>query len=261
MKVLELFTMPFTDTARLSSRIWDVVGICVIAIATLVGALPIRGDERMREYTMENLDIKEPVLENWLRKIFKIPDRGFAPIEGLPYSLVKPLEESKGSLSVFLRPEVNPHRVHGARWKVHAADLKRNDDIDLLQADYEAAGLQLRLTESVNLVLLKVEDLPSGPAAQYQAERLRRLIDVVVKRESGAPKWEFDVPAKIDSSSTAVLIRSRGAPMIDDLNSRYARADILLFNSKLLFIFYKKADQREFFEKDDRWFRQPAHVH
>jgi len=202
--------------------------------------------------------INEPVIEDWLSRTLNKPAEAFVPLENLPFSVARPLEESKGTLGIFVNKDVNPHRLPDIRWKAHAADPYIRGDMDLLRADYQAIGLQVRLTESINFVFLEVKQVVPGTLTGGGTAYLRGLIAAVVNSESGRLRWVFDVPEDIDTAPKPALIRSRGAPSIKDLQSRFDRADLLAGNSSACFIFYKKVDQLEFFQREDRWFRRPA---
>ena len=202
--------------------------------------------------------VNEPVIEDWLSRALDKPAEAFIPLDDLPFSVARPLEESRGTLGVFVNKDVNPHRLPDIQWKAHAADSHVRGDMDLLRANYQAIGLQVRLTESINFVFLEVKQVAPGTSTGGRTAYLRGLIAAIVNSESGRLRWEFDVPEDIDKVPKPALIRSRGAPAIKDLQSRFDRADLLTGDSSVCFIFYKKVDQLEFFQREDRWFRRSA---
>ena len=227
----------------------------LLMIACLVGGNLVLSEQR-RE-TVQSLNLSEPRLERWLIGSLGLPDEAFIPVGELAELLFRPLQESKGSLSVFLQPQVDPHRQsEGTLWQVHAAE---RGGIDLLRTDYEAEGLTLSLRENVNFAVLRVSrlDTPLSTAGSKRGYVVA-LIEAVVKAEGSNLRWVFELPQDLETNWEGRLISNQNAPPLKDLSSRYERADVLLWQGKVHFIFYKKADQREDFLPDDSWFSPQA---
>ncbi|MFN0103522.1 MAG: hypothetical protein ACKV2U_15695 [Bryobacteraceae bacterium] len=198
---------------------------------------------------MQNLIFDDPMLEQWIRGALLLPDEQFSPIEPLAALLARPLTESKGTLSVFLQERVDPHRgAPGVRWSAHAGGM------DLLRAKYKAAGLQLAVTESVNFAFVWAGLAPAEDRRAY----LEELIRTVVKTDTVGHHWQFDLPSQVDGLWEFLLISNRGAPSLRNLESRHDRADLMLWSDTAYFLFYKKVDQREGFQREDGWFSAAA---
>ena len=204
---------------------------------------------------MQVISLNDPVLDRWLNESICVPDESFVPLNGKDKLFFRPLQESKGSLGVFLKEEVDPFRgLTGTKWLVHAADP---GGIDLLRSKYEAAKLHLAVTESINFVVVKA--MPIGRSLSVVKDRqaiLQGLIQSVVKTDTIDRQWKFSLPT--DFTRDPMLISSSGAPPLRDLQSRNDRADILLWHDAVYFVFYKKVEQLEGFPPEDRWFSPEA---
>ncbi len=206
---------------------------------------------------MQNLSLNEPVLERWLTSSLFVPDNLFLPVDAYANLLFRPLQESRGTLGVFLKKEVDPYRgVQDVRWKAYAADP---GGIDLLKSEYEAAALRLVITESVNFVIVKVSPLNENlTKSKGKQAYLADLIQTVVKTEAADHHWRFSLPEDLNASWDQRLISNVGAVPIRDVESRHDRADILIWNDSVYFMFYKKVDQLEGFLPGDKWFSSEA---
>ena len=225
----------------------------------LVFAFAVESDltpSKQKGELVQNLNLGEPLLERWLAGSLQLPDEAFVPVGDLADFLFRPLQESKGSLSVFLQPDVDPHRQpQGVRWQVHAAD---RGGIDLLRTDYDAHGVQLSLRENVNFVVLRASRLERSLSQANTRDYVSGLIQAVVKTAGSNHHWVFELPQDLDARWEGRLISSENAVPLKDLGSRYDRADVLIWQGTVHFIFYKKADQREDFLPDDSWFTSQA---
>ena len=206
---------------------------------------------------MQNIKLNEPVLERWLTNSLSVPDDQFVPAEAYPKLLFRPLQESKGVMGFFLKDEVDPYRgVQGVQWKAHAAEP---GGLDLLKSEYEAGGLHLVVTEGRNFMIVKVARSNESLAkSKSKRDYLAGLIEAAMKTEAAGQQWQFELPADLDTSSNQRLISNQGARPIKDLNSRRDRADIVLLNDSVYFVFYKKVDQLEDFLPGDEWFSPEA---
>src|SRR5712692_2461816 len=132
---------------------------CGLALGlVLMGTASDLREQHRKEKTMQVISLNDPVLDRWLNESICVPDESFVPLNGKDKLFFRPLQESKGSLGVFLKEEVDPFRgLTGTKWLVHAADP---GGIDLLRSKYEAAKLHLAVTESINFVVVKA--MPIG---------------------------------------------------------------------------------------------------
>lgn len=203
---------------------------------------------------MQNLNLNEPLLERWLNGALLVPGSAFVPADAFPDLLFRPLLESKGVLGFFLKKEVDPYRdAQGVHWKAHAADP---GGLDLLKSgEYEAAGLRLTITESRNVVIVEAARAGETLAtAKSKRAYVDGLVQAVVQTDSEDQHWEFQLPGEIETAWEGRLISNKGASPLKDLESRHDRADILLLNGSVYFVFYKKIAQLENFLPDDQWF-------
>lgn len=200
---------------------------------------------------MPNPIVQDPMLEQWLRGALLLPDAPFTPIDPASSPLfARPLLESKGAVSVLLEERVDPHRgIPGVRWGAASAA-----GMDLLRAHYQAAGLHLTLTESINFVFLRAGAAPPSGRRAY----LEGLIRTVVKTNTVGHNWEFALPPEVENRWDSLLLSNRNAPPLGDLQSRHDRADLLLWEETAFFLFYKKVDQKEGFQRLDQWFSAEA---
>ncbi|RMG07695.1 MAG: hypothetical protein D6731_23215 [Planctomycetota bacterium] len=194
--------------------------------------------------------LPDPTLERWAKAALEVPPERFVPVERARDALKRVLVESKGATSWFLRPEVDPHRgaKAAARWKAYPAPA---EGMDLLRCDFEAGGLSLRLTEGANLLVVRAAPLDEqGP---LDADRLGELVDKVVRTEREEGTWRFSLPREGLGAGTH-LLTSADAPPVAEIGTRDDRADILVVEGRVFFVFYKKIAQRLGFEPDDAWF-------
>jgi hypothetical protein len=228
---------------------------CIFIVCILVGCGFDRSKKRSGH--VQNLNLNEPILERWIVKSLSIPDNQFVPIDAIADTLTEYQEQSRGNLSLFLKEEIDPYRGgKSGKWYAHVAEP---GGIDLLRSDYQVAGLQLSIREGQNFVVLKaVSNTENLSAVNNKGDYITRLIERIVKTETVGHKWKFEIPNDINSSWQQRLITNKGASSIKELESRHDRADILLWNDALYFIFYKKIDQLEDFLPDDKWFNAEA---
>lgn len=230
------------------------LGIWTLSLVLFIGCGFKQSAERRQ--SMQNLNLNEPILEQWLVRSQSVPDNFFAPADAV--LLFEPLQQSKGTMGVFLKEEVDPYRgVEGVRWMAYAADP---GGIDLLRSsEYVAAGLRFVITESRNFVIVKVtaSDANATRPRNRQAY-LTNLIQTVVNTETTSHRWQFALPTNLDTVWEGRLISNQGAPPISELQSRHDRADILILNDTVHFLFYKKVDQLEDFPPEDAWFGTQA---
>lgn len=229
--------------------------ICILIFISFVDCGLDRSQGRRRP--LQKLNLNEPTLERWVAGALFVPGNQFVPVDAHRDLLFRPLQESKGALGFFLKEEVDPYRgVRDVRWKAHAAE---QGGLDLLKSNYEAAGLNLAITEGRNVVFVNVSR-KNESLAQSKSKRdyVAGLIQVAMKTDATGHNWEFQLPADLDQSWNQRLISNSGAGPIRDLQSRHDRADILLLNDSVYFIFYKKIDQLEDFLPDDEWFSPEA---
>jgi hypothetical protein len=228
--------------------------LLVFAILIAAAASP---PHRTPGADMHNLQLNEPMLEGWLEKSFAPSDAQFVPVDRHTDLLFEYLEQSRGSTGLFIAPGADPWR--GARpteWKAHAA---APGGIDLLRTDYAVPGATIRLLEGRNFLLLRAT--PTGPAASDMAHPkafIESLLRTVVRSETGDHHWQFQLPDDLAGSARPRLISSMHAPPLKELASRHQRADILLYNGAVYFVFYKRIEQLEGFLPDDAWFSAPA---
>ena len=115
------------------------------------------------------------------------------------------------------------------------------------------------VTESTNFVVVDASPLggdASNPKNGYTY--LTDLIDRVVKTDSANHHWQFQIPRDLVMSQGSRLISNTGAVPLNALQSRHDRADILLWDNSVYFIFYKKREQLEDFLPADKWFGAEA---
>ena len=62
----------------------------------------------------------------------------------------------------------------------------------------------------------------------------------------------------LDDSWNHRLISNRGAPPLEELATRHERADVLLLDGRVHFVFYKKIAQLVHFRPGDQWFDDDA---
>jgi len=229
--------------------------VCILIFISIADCRSDRSQERRR--ALQNLNFNEPILERWVRGAFSVPDNLFVPVDTAPDLLFRPLEESKATIAFFLKEEVDPYRgVKDVRWTAHAA---QQGGMDLLKSNYRAAGLRLAITEGCNVLFINISKVnESLGQSRSKRDYVDDLIKVAMKTETRDHHWEFQLPPDLDQSWNQRLISNRGASPIRDLQSRHDRADILLWNDSVYFIFYKKIDQLEDFLPDDQWFSPQA---
>jgi hypothetical protein len=196
---------------------------------------------------MQNANTDEALLNQWIGGALLLPDEQFSPAEPFLKLLSRQLEESKGALSMVLQPQADPHRgVPGVRWSIFAGGM------DLIRAHYTAVGVPFTLTESINFAFLRAD--PASP--RVTRDIIQRLLSTAVKTVTADHHWEFDLPEEPDGARNFVPIPNRGAPSLGDLQSRHDRADTMLADGSICFLFYKKVGQLEGFQAADRWFSQ-----
>lgn len=200
---------------------------------------------------------QEPTLQRWLEKSFSVPENAYFAAGQFSNELFRPFQESKGTVSIFLKEQVDPYRgPANAQWKVHVAG---EGGIDLLKGEYKAAGMKLVIMESSNFLLLQID--PVGPApGSSDAKRayLLRLMDTAMKLHTADHHWRFSLPTDMNSCWVDCLLTNDGAPPVRDLQSRHDRADVLIREGVVDFIFYKKIEQKLGFSPDDKWFSPQA---
>lgn len=205
---------------------------------------------------MEQPDRGEQRLQRWIGYVLSLATDRFLPITQLGQLLFEPLHESNAAASLFLNESVDPHRAAiKVNWQAHAA---ASGGIDLLRADYTVAGLDLRLWEGRNFVLVEARQhvLSYAQAPDGQAY-LRGLINAVVKLKSQLHDWTITVPASAELAKVQRL-NNVGAPPISSVSSRHDRVDVLIVSGSVLFMFYKKIEQLIGFQADDSWFSPEA---
>jgi hypothetical protein len=204
---------------------------------------------------MQSLNLNEPIIERWLTTALAMSIDQFAPFDQNLF--FRPMQEAKGVLGVFLKEGVDPYRgVKNVQWIAHAAEP---GGIDLIRGEYDAAGLRLYLTQNRNFVIIKV-NAPSTSLlqARSKADYLMFLVQTVIKTQSADHDWRFELSSNIVNELKPILISNIGAPPLKDLKSRHERADILLMNDSVYFIFYNKIEQLEEFPAADQWFSPAA---
>jgi hypothetical protein len=231
------------------------VFFCILIIGSFVNCG--LNHSQGRRGPLQKLNLNEPILERWLAGALFVHEDQFVTVDAHPDLLFRPLQESKGALGFFLKEEVDPFRgVQAVHWKAHAAEP---GGIDLLKCKYEAAGLQLVIIEGRNLVFVNAARTNESLAhSKSKRDYVADLLEIVVQTRMTDHHWEFQLPADLEQSWNQRLISNNGARPIKDLQSRHDRADILLLNDSVYFIFYKKIDQLEDFLPDDKWFSPEA---
>jgi len=202
---------------------------------------------------MQKLNLNEPFLENWLEQSLSLPESQFVPAQRHAALLFEYLEQSRGTTGVFLEKRADPWRgANAGEWKAHAANP---GGIDLLRNEYTADGVKVLLLEGRNLMLIRA--IPLGPSlaeTKNKRELLNDMIKKIVKTNSLEHHWQFRLPNDLDTSWEQRLISNERAPQLRDLASRHERADILLWDGAVHFIFYKRIEQLESFLPSDTWF-------
>lgn len=206
---------------------------------------------------MQDLNLNEPILERWLKKSLAVADSQFVPTQDHAALLFEYLEQSRGTTSVFINAPADPWRgAKAGEWRAHAAET---GGIDLLKNEYSMAGTKLLLLEGFNFMLIRATPAQSVQAgANNQRDAVGALIRSIVKTDSADHHWQFQLPDDLGASQRPCLISNVAAPPLRDLNSRHERADILLWNGAVYFIFYKRIEQLEGFLPDDAWFSAPT---
>jgi len=206
--------------------------------------------------TLQSHDLDHPVLRRAMRAVL-LPGTSFVPVQPFSTDLAEVWQASQGNLSFFLVKDVDPYRgAKDVHWTAHPAGP---DGGDLLKAQYEAAGLQLTLLESANVVTLQVSQPENPfPSAPDKSTLIQELIRKVVLLNTADHKWRYDLPPDLNSDSTPRLITTHNAPPINEIQTRDDRADIVIWNGSLYFVFYSKIAQMDGWAAEDHWFSPEA---
>jgi hypothetical protein len=207
----------------------------------------MRGPAPVAAASLAALD--DPTLRSWLTGALGKPPGAFAPSEPAWDRLTRYLVESSGACSMFLLPEVDPHRgAPGGRFTAHAAATP--DDLDLLRCQYRAGELELVLTEGANFLVLEV--VRGAPFEEPGAVRALLLRTVRLMHEGRA--WDLKITRKVDLTRGTHRLGNEGAPPVADVQNRDQRFDVVAVDGRLFFVFYKKIEQRVGWEPDAEWF-------
>jgi hypothetical protein len=206
---------------------------------------------------MQPLSLNEPLLAQWLAYSFSMAEGSFLPIDRHADLFYRQLQESQGTASLFIKVDYDSHRGNQrVVWQAHAA---APGGIDLIRGEYDVGDLRLVVIESNNLLIVKTSPI-SAELSRRAGSRtyLENLIARLVEAETADHRWEFQIPTDFGASQAPVLVTNRGGSRVADLESRHDRADILVWNDSVYFIFYKKIPQLEFFQPGDKWFSPQA---
>lgn len=205
--------------------------------------------------TVPQASFGEPLFDKWVRLALFTPTAAFTSIDGLGGNLARRLGESRAMASNFLKPALDPFRMNGIRWAAHATDP---GGADLLRAEFQAGDMPAVLTTGANFLILRLA--PQWPLAgdTATAKHLADLIGAAVKTDTHDHTWRFEVPPRDYPPDTPVLITSRGAPRVADVEDYNARADVLVYGGHVHFVFYKKVHQILGLPPDDQWFNDEA---
>jgi hypothetical protein len=225
--------------------------IKALALLALVGA-SLNGQQRRTQVQAQDLD--HPIIRS-ARQAMLLPDSEFVPVVQASKDLAEAWQISKGALGFFLVHEMDPFRgVKAVQWMAHAAEPGRSD---LLRAVYRAAGLEVRLTESINFVTVQDCGQPLKHISNKRAY-VEDLIGKVVRLHTEDHEWQFELPSNEEFNRSEELISTRGAPALKDVETRNDRADILIINDSVYFIFYTKIAQMDGWAHEDSWFPAEA---
>jgi hypothetical protein len=228
------------------SRIRIAAGLALISAC-------LRGQEWRS--TVQPSDFDQPVFRRAVHAML-MPSTAFAPVQPFSKELAEVWQASKGALSFFLMTEVDPYRgVDGVHWRARPAE---HGGSDLLRSEYTSRGLRFTLTESINFVTLHVEGRQSFKDVSDKNTFLAGLIVSVVRLSTQDHQWHFELPRDLDSTWNKRVIPNRGAPPLRDIQTRDDRADIVILNDSVYFVFYPKIAQLDGWPAEDRWFGPQA---
>jgi len=243
---------------RRLSRPWQRPAWLPMLLVLALAAACENGDAQVRKGGgMAKLALNDPRMEDWLARALGAPVDRFREVGPVATLLFRPLQESKGVLGMLLADAANPHvAVAVARWTALAADP---GGLDLLRVEYAAAGLRMELTQSRNFVVVRVTDAGDDLArAPDRRAYVAAVVARVVKTESQLHRWRFELPVDLAASEEPRVISNSGAPALAQVQSRHDRADILVSDRFLAFVFYNRIEQLEDYPPPDQWFGPEA---
>jgi hypothetical protein len=207
---------------------------------------------------MSSLEVTDPLLKEWLTRLFSVPEDRFLGPETYGDLLTLPFHQSRAGIGSFLRPSVDPYRgAQGVQWKAHAGNP---GGIDLLRCEYDADGLRLTLTESNNFLLVRaMKQGEEFSTARDRRQYLQEIVREAVNCDAFDHRWSFKIPGDVGAERATQLIPNAGSPpLVSAIQTRHDRADILIHEGKVYLVFYKKIAQLEDFLPPDQWFSAEA---
>jgi hypothetical protein len=170
-------------------------------------------------------------------------------------------QDSEKWCGIFLKPEVNPHAANpAAALAIHHATA---DTADILRYDYGLTKMRLRLYETVDFVLLRIEEggediLKVSPDKRRDAIAAMAglLLNPPPAAKAGRPEatWSFEFSGIIEDGSRFSTDASQ-EPVV--MPSWASRVDGGIFAQHLYFVCFKKrqsGDGRLIMLNSHHWF-------
>lgn len=170
-------------------------------------------------------------------------------------------QDSEKWCGIFLKPEVNPHSANpAAALAIHHAT---GDTADILRYDYGSTPMRLRLYETVDFVLLRVEE-GGGQVLKVSQDKRREAIAAMAgllltpppPQKAGGSKatWSFEFAGMIEDGSRFSTDASQ-EPVV--MPSWASRVDGGIRAGHLYFVCFKKrqsGDGRLILLDSHHWF-------
>jgi len=168
--------------------------------------------------------------------------------------------DSESWCGIFFRPEVNPYRASpAATLAIHRATA---DTADMIRYDYGSPAMRLRLYQTVDFALLRIEE-GSVDVLKLSQDRRRMAITEIAAEllnkppiaAAGSPKaWPFEFPNSIEDGSRF----STGASQEPQAMPSWAsRVDGGIHAGQLYFLCFKRrrsGDGRVILLNSHHWF-------
>ncbi len=204
------------------------------------------------------LTLPDPLLQRWLGFALALPGSALVPASRAGDRLWEQEKLTENALRNFLRPPARccPKPL-AEDWRAYAA---APGEIDLLFCEYDAAGLHVHVRRGRSFLMVSLDLDGETLLHRDRLEKLLHehvLVDLDLGQANYRRTWAFDLPDEIDSRGSARLFSTRGARPIPEIMQN-DRADILVWNRAVHFVFYPLPDKIVGLLPDDTWFSPKA---
>lgn len=191
----------------------------------------------------------EDIIFHWIELVEKVPSEDYILIKDFSSFPDPAKAESLMWSNWFFIEKASPH--YSENKAKHSYYRAGRVGIDLLRHEYSFGGFNFLVREGINFTLLSV-NLPTS-------EKIKNLVEKIshatINMSDGEHQWRFHYPDKIIPKS---IISTNPEKDIFFMSSWSERADVIVQNEKLYFLFYKKYPRSPTigFRHDAQWFER-----